>query len=237
VDASEGDPPDQGTKAERKDDAPPAPKGDVKVDVGRYLVEGAIYFEFFPLDLEEFLAWRAKDLLPLFKSFREGLTEFLDGKTNGLPPPAFMREFEGLPSEYVVYGGFPAVIKEKDREIKVQLLKGLASTYLEKRRILVFGAREGEKFKSLLDYLALTNGSITDPSSIAKRPHTDFRTLEGSLSVLMATYGLRPIPLLLEPRDRVQKGREGLLRRQRHEERGHGELPPAFEEDICGIAP
>jgi len=59
----------------------------VKGEVGRYLAGRAIYFEFFLLDLEEFHAWRAKDLLPLFKSFGEELTEFLDGKTTGLLPP------------------------------------------------------------------------------------------------------------------------------------------------------
>jgi len=166
---------------------------DVKVEVGRYLVGRALYFELFPLDFEEFLSWRARDLLTVYRSFRGGLADFLGGKAKDLPSPAFQREFEELLEEYVVYGGFPAVVKEKEPAIKEGLLKALATTYLERDVFSFFGVREREKFKSLLDYLALANGSILEPSSLAQWMHADFRTLEGYLSVLTATYVMRMI--------------------------------------------
>ncbi len=166
---------------------------DVKVEVGRYLVGRALYFELFPLDFEEFLSWRAKDLLPVYRSFRQGLTDFLYGNAEGPPSPAFEREFYELLEEYVTYGGFPAIVKEREREVKVQLLKALATTYLEKDVFSFFGVREREKFKSLLDYLALANGSILELSSLAERMHADFRTLEAYLSVLTSTYVIRTV--------------------------------------------
>ncbi|WP_449462615.1 hypothetical protein PQ610_00660 [Tardisphaera miroshnichenkoae] len=58
-------------------------------------------------------------------------------------------------------------------------MKALATTYLERDVFSFFGVREREKFKSLLDYLALANGSILEPSSLAEMMRSGFRTLEG----------------------------------------------------------
>jgi len=39
---------------------------DIKVEVGKHLVGRGIYFELLPLDFEEFLMWKAKDLHNVF---------------------------------------------------------------------------------------------------------------------------------------------------------------------------
>jgi len=46
---------------------------DIKVEVGKYLVGRAVYFELLPLSFEEFLLWRAKDLYGLFMEYKSQL--------------------------------------------------------------------------------------------------------------------------------------------------------------------
>ena len=50
---------------------------DIKVEVGKYLVGRAIYFELFPLSFEEFLLWRAKDLYRIFLEYKSQVKSFL----------------------------------------------------------------------------------------------------------------------------------------------------------------
>jgi predicted AAA+ superfamily ATPase len=45
------------------------------------LVGRCVYFELFPLDFEEFLLWKAKDLYKIFIDFKNSVKEFiLSGK-------------------------------------------------------------------------------------------------------------------------------------------------------------
>ena len=114
-------------------------------------------------------------------------------KSDGEPSldEAFRGEFEALLSEYVVYGSFPAVVKGED--VKIGLLKNLVSMYAEKDVFGWFGIREVEKFGSLMEYLALSSGSIPGASSACRNIGLDYRALISYLSVLANTYVIRSI--------------------------------------------
>jgi predicted AAA+ superfamily ATPase len=73
-------------------------------------------FELFPLDFEEFL-------------------EFKDLKYNLEiePPEPIREELIKLYTEFVIYGGYPAIVLEKDVEKKEIKLKQIINTYVKKR--------------------------------------------------------------------------------------------------------
>ncbi|HID43896.1 MAG TPA: hypothetical protein EYP30_09045, partial [Archaeoglobaceae archaeon] len=104
---------------------------DIKVEVGKYLVGRAIYFELFPLSFEEFLLWKAKDLHKIFTDYKSQLMDFVHSGEK-INEPVFEKEFYSLLEKYIVFGGFPAVVKEDDDELKKELLKNLVRTYVEK---------------------------------------------------------------------------------------------------------
>jgi predicted AAA+ superfamily ATPase len=161
---------------------------DVKAQVGKFLVGRAKYFELMPLSFEEFLLWKAKDLHKIFRVWKNSVRNFLVGDGKLDPSPAFQREFSSLLEEYIIYGGFPRIVKEEDRSVKVELLKNLARTYLEKDVFFFFNVREMEKFRALLTYLSLGIGSLVELSSLMRELHMDYKTLEKYLSVLVNTY-------------------------------------------------
>jgi predicted AAA+ superfamily ATPase len=43
---------------------------DIKVEVWKHLVGRGVYFELLPLDFEEFLVWKAKDLHNVFLEYK-----------------------------------------------------------------------------------------------------------------------------------------------------------------------
>jgi len=161
---------------------------DIKVEVGKYLVGRGIYFELFPLDFEEFLMWKARDLHKIFIDYKRGLTDFIleQGKIDATP--AFGREFMELTEEFILFGGFPAIVKEDDEEIKKQLLKNLVRTYIEKDVFFFFDIRHLEKFRNLLSYMSFNIGSLMEISSISAELDMDYRTIENDISILSQTY-------------------------------------------------
>ncbi|PSN95330.1 hypothetical protein B9Q04_12650 [Candidatus Marsarchaeota G2 archaeon BE_D] len=167
---------------------------DVKVQVGGYLVGRAAYFELLPLSFGEFLLWRSPDLSKLFETWRREVKGFISGSGRIESSPAFQNEFRALLEEFVVYGGFPAIVKENDPEFKRELLSNLVRTYLERDVFFFFNIREMEKFRSLLTYLSLSAGSMLQVSSVISDLRMDFRTVENYLSVLSNTYVTMLIP-------------------------------------------
>jgi predicted AAA+ superfamily ATPase len=161
---------------------------DIKVEIGKHLVGRAIYFEMFPLDFEEFLMWKARDLHKIFIDYKNAVMDFiLQGKSISITP-SFEKEFLSLLSEYLIYGGFPAIVKEKDESIKKELLKNLTRTYIEKDIFFFLNIRHIEKFRSLLSYLSFNVGSLIEISSIMNELKMDYRTVESYISILENTY-------------------------------------------------
>ncbi|KYK29044.1 hypothetical protein AYK20_06230 [Thermoplasmatales archaeon SG8-52-1] len=161
---------------------------DIKVEIGKNLVGRAIYFELIQLDFEEFLMWKAKDLHKVFIDYKKSFTDFiLEGKNFNVEP-VFEKEFHSLLQEYLIFGGYPAIVKENKNDLKKELLKNLTRTYLEKDIFFFFNIMHLEKFKNLLNYISFHNGSIFEISSIMRELHMDFKTIENYLSVLSNTY-------------------------------------------------
>ncbi|MBE8538613.1 DUF4143 domain-containing protein [Geoglobus acetivorans] len=166
---------------------------DIKVEVGKYLVGRAVYFELFPLNFEEFLIWKAKDLVGIFREYRKMLFDFIRGE-DVHPETSFESEFGELLGEYVVFGGFPAVVKEEDYQIKKALLKNLYKTYLEKDVFFFLNVRHLEKFRDLMKALSFMTGDMLRYSSLSSDLKMDYKTLENYISILVNTYVIELVP-------------------------------------------
>ncbi len=161
---------------------------DIKVEVGKNLVGRVIYFELTPLDFEEFLIWKAKDLHKIFVDYKKAFEDFIMKEEDIDIEPVFEKEFNFLLQEFLLFGGYPAIVKEEDEELKKDLLKNLTRTYLEKDIFFFFNIMHLEKFKNLMNYMSFNDGSLFEISSIMRELHMDFKTIENYLSVLSSTY-------------------------------------------------
>ncbi|MBO3755273.1 MAG: DUF4143 domain-containing protein [Candidatus Brockarchaeota archaeon] len=140
------------------------------------------------MDFGEFLMRKGKYLHNIFLNYKRGLTDFiLTGKELKVKV-AFENEFKTLLNEYLIFGGFPAIVKENGQEIKKELLRNLVRTYLEKDIFFFLNIRHIEKFRNLLHYLSLNIGSMLEVSSVMSELKMDFKTVESYLAILENTY-------------------------------------------------
>lgn len=181
---------------------------DIKTEIGKYLVGRAVYFELLPLSFDEFLMWKAKDLHKIFVDNLSILSEFIEnGKLS--TTPIFEKEFRQLLEEYVLYGGFPAIVKENDYEIKKELLKNLVKTYLEKDVFFFFGIRHLDKFRDFLRMLSFNMGEIFNISSVSQTLGIDYSTVNNYTTILQETYITKQIsPFFKNLNTEIRKSRK-----------------------------
>ncbi len=163
---------------------------DIKVLISKYLVGRAVSFELFPLNFQEFLLWKAKDLAKIHREWKEEITEFIRGEKIELEK-AFEREFRALLEEFLIFGGFPEIVKEEDVNMKIELLKNLYRMYLEKDVFFFLRVRHLEKFREMMRYLAFSSGNILQISSLMSDLKMDYRTVDGYLTILVNSYVIR----------------------------------------------
>ena len=168
---------------------------EIKVEIGRYLVGRCVYFELFPLDFEEFLEWKNKELKEVYQKYKKEILDWLFDKRKRIKKEIiFEKEFLRHLKEYLIFGGFPAIVKEKEKENKIVLLRNLLRTYVEKDIFFFLGIRHFEKFLNVLKYLAFNITSLLEISNISQELKIDYKTLRHYLNILEETYLIKLIP-------------------------------------------
>jgi len=182
---------------------------DIKVPVGAYLVGRCVYFELFPLDFEEFISWKSKDLLPFIREAKRFLIEAISGEAKDIYEIPFEREFYSLFSEYLKFGGMPAVAKEEDEKIKKEILKNIILTYLERDVSFFFDIRDTDKFMSFAKYLVYKIGKVLNLSSASSDLGISYKTLSNYFSILKYTYFFFNVkPFFRNPIKEIKKARK-----------------------------
>jgi len=135
-------------------------------------------YELFPLDFEEFLELSERTaLIEETKLLRE--------------KPAYRslrsRELRAAFDEYLVFGGYPAVVSEKDPREKQSMLGELVKTYLKKD---VFESENSNYLKvyRLAVLLAHQTGKLINTNELARTLSYNARTIDQYLYILQKSY-------------------------------------------------
>jgi predicted AAA+ superfamily ATPase len=160
---------------------------ELKVKILPPLVGRAFLFELLSFDFEEFLMAKDAGLWRVFREKNSALRRFL--VEGGEPPePSFRREFLKLLGEYMIYGGYPEVIKAEKEDEKIAVLKNVVALYLEKDIATFFGIEESSKFQDFARVLAFSTSSLLSLSSVASDLKFSYRRAEQFLEILRHTY-------------------------------------------------
>ncbi|MFH0797126.1 MAG: ATP-binding protein [Candidatus Omnitrophota bacterium] len=139
------------------------------------LVGRIIDFELFPLDFEEFL------------NFKD--------KTYNLMPESGTVHNEILPwyEEYVLYGGYPAIVLEENLEKKEIKLKQILNTYVKKDIRDIASIRDVVKFNNLLRILASQSANLLNITELSNTLGISKETVENYIFILESTYIVKRI--------------------------------------------
>jgi len=149
---------------------------DLMVKAIKYLVGRIIHFELFPFSFKEFLKAKTPELLPVLEK----------GKLVDNSPlhETLFKQWQ----EYLLFGGYPEVVLQSDKEIKIKLLEGIYNTYLLREIKDVLGLTSDFKFVKLLKALSLQIGNLINYNELSELSGYDHKTLKTRLNVLEKTY-------------------------------------------------
>lgn len=160
---------------------------ELKTNILPFLVGRLFLYELHTFDFEEFLSVKDEGLLRLFREKHSNLKKFLEGRDD-VSPPSFTREFLKNWEDYVIFGGYPEVIKAEDKEEKITILKNIFNLYLEKDITAFFRIEETLKFEDLLKVLAFNTSKMLSISSLASDLKISYRKVDEYLTILKHTY-------------------------------------------------
>jgi len=148
---------------------------DIKNKFKDSLVGRTMDFEIFTLDFEEFL---------LFKNKKINVNSSSE---------IIITELRNLYEEYILYGGYPAIVLENNIEIKSHLLKQIINTYVKKDIRDLANIREINKFNQLIKVLASQSGNLLNVSELSVTLKLTQKTVEEYLFILENTYIIRRV--------------------------------------------
>jgi uncharacterized protein len=135
-------------------------------------------FELYTLGFDEFLD---------FKNHSELKEDWFDMRKNFNLKPLKIQILKNLFNEYIIYGGYPAVVLEESIESKKLILNELTTTYL-KRDILESNINNEYKFLDLLKILAEKPGTLLNTNEISNTLKLSSPTVESYINILRKCF-------------------------------------------------
>ncbi len=142
-------------------------------------------FELYTLDFDEFLVFknRSKDLIPELERIRNE-PRYVSLHRN---------EIRNLFSEYLTWGGYPAVVLANSDESRKELLKELTGSFL-KRDIFESRIQEEDKFIRLLMILAGQTGSLVNYHELSRTLRLSVTAVESYIYILRKCFHIHLLP-------------------------------------------
>ncbi len=142
-----------------------------------------------PFSFSEFLV--GKEQKKLAARVRDGFTSPGIEKRSFLVPEK--EKMQHLLNEYILYGGYPAVVTEEDPEEKLFTLKDLHESFLRKD-IHDAGVLEEHKFYLLLKIIASGTGSLLNANELANTVGLSGDTVREYIHIMRKSFIIALVP-------------------------------------------
>ena len=141
-------------------------------------------FRLYTLDFDEFVRFKTdNDTL---------LVELNEIRKNDKYISLKRRELSILFNEYLMYGGYPAVVLANNDEEKKIILNDLVNSYLQKD-ILEAKVRDRQKFYNLLVLLASQSGSLLNTNELSNTLKLSVTAVENYIHILQKSFHIQLI--------------------------------------------
>ena len=173
-----------------------------------------VVFEIPTLSFREYLAFKGEEtLLRVMESGRDiaassGTGDNLASLISVAEPPLDIhrKQLQEHYEEYVIYGGYPAVVLESQRDRKFRLLRDIYESYVRKDINQLFTVENVTAFNDLVRLMALQIGNLINLHEVTTSLSISRPTVEKYLFVLENTFILkRVLPFFVNKRKEVVK--------------------------------
>ncbi|OQX51493.1 hypothetical protein B5M47_00635 [candidate division CPR3 bacterium 4484_211] len=162
---------------------------ELTAQTGRWLVGRVFSFNLFPVSFGEYLNFKNLRLYNIWQEKNNELRDFIEGKSQKVrEEEVFSSEIQVHYSDYLRYGGYPAVVTAEDEETKQQILKNIEDTYLRRDIIELLKVESVDKYRRLTQLIAGQTGQLANYQQLSQDSGLYFKKLKHYLSILEETY-------------------------------------------------
>lgn len=174
-----------------------------------YLVGRLFSFHLYPFSFSEFLRINHTALFDIIQSTARKTNDLFSFSLPNQEPlkSASLKEvLYKLLEEYIIFGGYPAVVLSKTLKEKEQVLKGILETYLLRDIKTLLALATDEELILLAKFLALQIGNISVYQELSNASKLSLLQVKRHLTILHETYLLEFIlPYFVNKRTELTK--------------------------------
>ena len=153
---------------------------------GKFLVGRMFKFSLYPFSFREFLSAKDKKLFNVLTSRFENVLQ----KFN--PKDVFGREInlrlQKYFEEYLIFGGYPAVVLAKTKEEKIKILESILENYLLKDISALLNLKTRRELLKLSEFLATQIGNLLNYKEVSNVSGLKYKDVLEHLDVLENTF-------------------------------------------------
>jgi len=157
---------------------------DLTVKAAKYLVGRVFVLEMLPFDFGEYLLYRDSEYREIYEKNKINLKSIEDDSLTERQRKILKKYFE----EYIIWGGYPAVVLSKTEEEKKEVLKNIYNTYFLRDVKDILGLVDDYKLGKLIKALALQVGNMIEYQELIEISEFSYHTLKKYLNFLNKTY-------------------------------------------------
>lgn len=167
-------------------------------NLGKYLVGRIFLFKLFPLNFQEFLKAKDNKFYQLIDVLFRKIENLFKNKeikkiTDSIKSQSLKDKLKEYFFEYLIFGGYPRVIKAKSIEEKKLVLESIVENYLLKEiRTLLKLATENELL-NLGKFLSFQIGNLISYNELSTSTNLNFQNVKKHLKILEETFIIKKI--------------------------------------------
>jgi len=160
----------------------------------KFLVGRVFPFELLPFNFHEFLLAKDRRMARVYEERNLLVRELiLKYKNFKIEKDIFLKDLLKLLNEFLIFGGYPEIIKARTEEEKMMILKGIYNTYIEKDIISFLRIDETVKFKKLVMLLSSLIGKVVKYENLTASCDSYYKEIIKWIDILEQTYIIRSI--------------------------------------------
>ena len=165
---------------------------DLTFQTGKYMVGRMLDFKLLPFSFREYLSYKDQELYSLLEK-RIGLTNILNFNIKNGFGSQINERLSKMLEDYVIYGGYPAVVLSGASQEKKKILQGITEKYLLRDIKGLLGLTTEDEIIKLSRFLALQIGNIVKYEELSNSSGLNYKEILKHLNILEKTFIIKLI--------------------------------------------
>lgn len=159
---------------------------ELSFETGKYLVGRMFKFLLYPFSFREFLLARDKNLFKILNNRLPDPFSKIDYKK--IPGKEINTRLEKYFEEYLIFGGYPAVVLAKTKKEKIKILESILENYLLRDIKALLNLKTQRELLKIAEFLATQIGNLLSYKELSNVSNLKYKEVLRHLEILENTF-------------------------------------------------